>query len=416
MRVKMTIAVTALAALLLSLPASSFANRTVEVEAGESIQAAIDKAKPYTTIEIEEGTYKESLTVTKNGIELVGEGRKKTHIVPPEPLVDGEGCVFAPEPGAPLIANGICVGNFDNPADVVKDVSISHLSVDGFNGDGIFFLGTKNGAVVRTILSEYGGYGLFANNSSGTTVARNVTYNSATDRDPEAGIYIGDSPEADATVWKNVSWGNLLGIFVRDASHGQLLKNKSFSNCVGILFLNTDAPDQLAQWIAKRNNVTANNRACPAGEEAPPLSGVGIGILGGEDIGLFDNGVYGNKAAADVESAFAGGILVTASPFGATPIPSKGVKVGFNTALGNSTDLVLDEGNDAKFFANDCLTSQPDGLCEDSDGDGDHGDGDHQGGDRDHADKDRKKHKGGKQKNKRNKKSKKSRKRDRDDD
>ena len=83
MRVKMTFAVTALAALLLSLPASSIANRTVEVEAGESIQAAIDKAKPYTTIEIEEGTYRESLTVTKDGIELVGEGRKKTHLVPP---------------------------------------------------------------------------------------------------------------------------------------------------------------------------------------------------------------------------------------------------------------------------------------------------------------------------------------------
>src|SRR5687768_410600 len=103
MRVKMTIAVAALAALLLGLPASSYANRTVEVEAGESIQAAIDKAKPYTTIEIEEGTYKESLTISKDGIKLVGEGRKKTHIVPPEPLVPDVGCVFenVPPPPAP---------------------------------------------------------------------------------------------------------------------------------------------------------------------------------------------------------------------------------------------------------------------------------------------------------------------------
>ena len=299
---------------------------------------------------------------------------------------------------------------------------VSHLSVDGFNGNSIFFLGTKNGAVIRTILSDYGEYGLFANSSSGTTIARNVTYNSVEDHNPEAGIYIGDSPQAKATVYKNVSWGNLLGIFVRDASQGELLKNKSFNNCVGILFLNTDAPDGLAHWLAKHNNVTANNRECPAGEEAPPLSGVGIAILGGDDIHLVDNGVFGNKGAAGFPSAFAGGIVVTASPFGAAPIPSTDIKVAFNTALGNSTDLVLDEGNEAKFFANDCLTSVPDGLCEDTDHDGDHGDdGNHHGGDRDHADKDHKKdkkHKGGKHKNKKNKhkKHKKSKKHDRDDD
>ena len=67
-----------------------------------------------------------------------------------------------------------------------------------------------------------------------------MTYNSVDDVDPEAGIYIGDSPHADATVWKNVSFGNLFGIFVRDAAHGKLLENKTFSNCVGIVFLNTD--------------------------------------------------------------------------------------------------------------------------------------------------------------------------------
>ena len=414
MRVKMTVAVAALAALLLGLPATSYANRTVEVEAGESIQAAIDKAKPYTTIEIEAGTYKESLNVTKDGIKLVGEGRKKTHIVPPEPLVDGEGCVFAPEPGAPLIANGICVGNFDNPEDRVEDVHVSQLSVDGFNGNSIFFLGTKNGAVVRTILSDYGEYGVFANDSSGTVIARNVTYNSVEGHNPEAGIYVGDSPQAKTTVWKNVSWGNLLGIFVRDAAYGEVVKNKTFSNCVGILFLNTDAPTDLAQWLAKHNNVAANNRQCPAGEEAPPLSGVGIAVLGGTGIHVIDNGVYGNRTAAGFQSAFAGGIVITGSPFGATPLPSKQVKVAFNTALGNAPDLVFDEGNEARFFANDCLTSQPDGLCDDPDHSGDQGD---EGG-RDHADNDRKKQgkpKAGKQK-KNKKQENKSRKHKRDDD
>jgi hypothetical protein len=413
MRVKMTFAVLAIATLALVVPASSTANRTVHVEEGESIQAAIDKAKPYTTIEIEEGTFKESLTVNTDGIKLVGDGRKETHIVPPDTLVDGDGCVFAPEPGAPLIANGICVGNFDNPEDVVKDVHVSHLSVDGFNGDGIFFLGTKDGEVIRTILSDYGGYGLFANSSSGTTIARNVTYNSVEDHNPEAGIYIGDSPDADAKVWKNVAWGNLFGIFIRDASHGKVRENKTFSNCVGILFLNTDAPDDLAHWLAEDNNVTANNRQCPAGEEAPPLSGSGIAILGGDDIDVIDNGVFGNRAAAGFQSAFEGGIIVSPSPFGQAPIPSTDIKVGFNTAFGNNPDLVVEEGAQVKLFANDCLTSRPEGLCADSEdsgdggngkGNGHHGDGKgHHGDDDDdddHADRNHKKgkkhHRGGK--------------------
>ena len=57
MKVKMTFAVLALAALALALPATSAAgnSRVIEVESGESIQAAIDAAEPGTTIEIEKG-------------------------------------------------------------------------------------------------------------------------------------------------------------------------------------------------------------------------------------------------------------------------------------------------------------------------------------------------------------------------
>jgi Right handed beta helix region len=418
MRVKMTFAVLAITALALSLPASSTASRTVTVEAGESIQAAIDKAKPYTTIKIEAGTYAESLLIDKDGIELVGEGRKKTHIVPPANPVAGEGCAD-PTASPPVAPNGICVFDVDaqfNPVSTVEDVEISHLSVDGFEAMGIFLIHTRDAEVTRTILSNYGEYGVFANDSSGTKIARNVTYNSVDGVNPEAGIYIGDAPNADATVWKNVSWGNLLGVFARDAAHGKVLENKSFSNCVGILFLNTDAPVDVAHWLAKDNVVAANNRACPPGEEAPPLSGVGIAVLGGDDIDLIDNGVFGNKTAAGFESAFAGGIVVIASPFGPSPVPSNDIKVAFNTALGNDPDLFWDgAGNGNKFFANDCLTSQPDGLCDESDhagqngdGNGHHGDGNGHGDDDDHHGdkhhKKHKKHKGGKHSKHKNKK------------
>jgi parallel beta helix pectate lyase-like protein len=406
MRVKMTFAVLAITALALSLPASSTANRTVKVEAGESIQAAIDDAKPGTTIKVEEGTYAESVTIAKDDIELVGEGRKKTHIVPPA----------GPPGDCPA---GICVSDPADPDHTVSDVDISHLSVKGFIF-GIFYANTKGGEVTRTILSDYEAYGLFANDSSGIKISRNVTYNSVDGVDPEAGIYVGDSPHADATVWKNVSFGNLFGIFIRDAAHGKLLENKTFSNCVGIVFLNTDetavppgtppgTPVDVKDWLTKDNIVAGNNRECAASDEAPPLSGIGIGILGGNDIDLIDNGVFGNKPAAGFLSAFAGGIIITASDEFTPPRPSSDIKVAFNTAFGNATDLILDPGNEASFFANDCLTSMPDGLCEDVEHSGDHGNGNgHHGDDDDHGDRHHtkhKKHKGGKNsKHKKNKK------------
>ncbi len=133
------------------------------------------------------------------------------------------------------------------------------------------------------------------------------------------------------------------------------------------------------------------------------------------DVRLIDNGVYGNKSsvAPDPNGIPSAGILVVGDP---TFKPSSGTKVGFNQALGNDPDIFWDEQGDGnKFFANDCLTSQPDGLCEDPDvqGDdngGDHGDdGGHHGGDNHHGDKHHKKskkhnqsakHKHGKHKNK----------------
>ena len=207
-----------------------------------------------------------------------------------------------------------------------------------------------------------------------------------------------------------------------------MLKNKTFSNCAGILFLNTDetavppgqtpgTPLDAEDWLAQGNLAAANNKVCPGDPEEgePPFSGVGIAVFSAIDVRLIDNGVYGNKSsvAPDPNGIPSAGILVVGDP---TFKPASGTKVGFNQALGNDPDIFWDEQGDGnKFFANDCLTSHPDGLCEDPDvqGDdngGDHGDGGgHHGGDNHHGDKHHKKskkhnrsakHKNGKHKNK----------------
>jgi parallel beta-helix repeat protein len=385
MKVKMTFAVLALAGMLLVLPATSAAEGSgvIEVESGESIQAAIDAADPGTTIKIEEGTYKESLQISKDGIKLVGEGRDETNIVPPDPLVPGKGCVFEDTSTQPptVSAIGICVNDPSlQPPVRLKDVSISHLSVTGFNGMGIFLFAVDDGVVKHVSANDDGEYGIFANSSSGTRLYKNITSN-----DGEAGIYVGDSRNADAKIKKNVAFGSTLGIFIRDAAHGAVLKNKVFGNCVGILFVDTeDGPpaeqNDVADWVALHNHVTENNKACAASEESPPLSGLGIAVLGGVDISLIANKVLDNKAGVN-ETAFVGGISVQASPFFATPKPSTGTRVAFNTALGNDPDLFWDGAGEGNVFVeNECQSSDPAGLCDEGanepgedQGDDDHG-------------------------------------------
>src|SRR3954447_3579167 len=183
MRVKMTFALLAMGALALFVPAASSA-RTVYVTEGQSIQDAIDQAKPWTTIKIGPGTYSESLLINKDGIRLIGDSRKNTKIVEPASPTAGRGCV-PPEAGEP--PNGICIfdvnENFE-PQSTVEDVEIRNLSLKGF-GIGIFAFSTRDVHVTRTIESDYDEYGIFANSSTGATITRNVTYNSVASVVPE---------------------------------------------------------------------------------------------------------------------------------------------------------------------------------------------------------------------------------------
>jgi hypothetical protein len=310
---------------------------------GESIQRAINAADPGDTI-FGSGLHREDVVIRKNGISLRGVGNA---VISPPARV-----------GSPCGPSGICVlgdVNF-NTGEVngyVKDVSISGLTVKNFRNEGIFALGARDAEITNNHLVNNGEYGVFALVSTGTRITTNVARGS-----DEAGIYVDSSPKANAKVLANETYGNLFGIFVRDALGGTIAGNRVHNNCLGVLFL-ADAPGPSGNFEVKGNNVLDNKRPCPASEESPPISGIGIALLGARGVEISGNLIAGNVPTGP--SAFSGGVVAVRG-FGGTA-PRDNSVVG-NTFGKNKPDIFWDgSGSGNRFTPNSCNTSVPARLC-----------------------------------------------------
>ena len=180
--------------------------------------------------------------------------------------------------------------NFNNGTvnEYVKNVKIGGLTVKNFENQGIFAVGARDATFVDNRLIGNGEYGAFALFSTGTKIISNVA--AVPD---EAGFYMGGSPNANAKVLGNETSGNFFGVFVRDALGGTIVGNRVHNNCVGVLFL-ADAPGPSGNFEVRGNYVRDNKRACPAADEAPPISGVGISLFGAQGVEVTGNHIAGN--------------------------------------------------------------------------------------------------------------------------
>jgi parallel beta-helix repeat protein len=317
------------------------------VRPGESIQGAVDAAEPGDTIVVLGGVHRESVVIEKDGIALRGVN---TLLKPPAEPAEG-----------PCEGSGFCVFgdvNFETGevSRYVNNVSISGFKMLDFPAFGIFAFGAQDARFVKNRAFNNGEYGIAAFTSTGTQITSNVTSGSDV-----AGIYVGDSPQADATVAGNETYGNLFGVFVRNALHGHIVGNAVHNNCIGLLFL-AGAPGPAGEFGVSTNTVRKNTRSCPAAEEGfPAVSGVGVALLGATGVEISGNRIGGNVPSG--RTAFRGGVVVVSSPIDQTP-PTDNSVFG-NVILNNRPDLFWDEtGSGNTFVDNDCETSDPEDLCE----------------------------------------------------
>jgi hypothetical protein len=321
---------------------------------GHSIQRVIRAASPGDTIIVHHGTYHQNLTIRKSHITLIG--RDVTLLPPATPRG------FCPQFSAPEV-DGICVlGRFDpdtgQPFAPTVGTRITGFRVRGFHGDGILLFNVAFSRIVGNVAAHNTGYGIVGFVQHGGVYLWNASHDNH-----EPGFYLGDSPDADYVIAHNRAWNNQYGIFVRHSAHGRIHDNEMWGNCVGALLLDDGQPGGLNHITFWHNRSWANDAACPADDEgAPPLSGIGVALVGAHSTVLSDNTITGNVPGG--ATAFSGGIvMVSATPFGGLALRHN--RVIDNTLSANSPfDIFYDgSGGDNTFSGNHCTTSQPSWIC-----------------------------------------------------
>ncbi|MFD1149154.1 right-handed parallel beta-helix repeat-containing protein [Saccharothrix hoggarensis] len=274
------------------------ADTVIRVEPGQSVQEALDRGGPGATVQLAEGVHSGNVVIAHPGVTLRGAGAGRTVLVP-GPVAPS--AVPPLHDAPPDVVSGIVVHGADtDTAGGIGEVAVEGLTVRGFSGAGVY-AHTVNGlrlhdveAVDNTI------WGLYVRESSDIEVSRCRGEGSR-----YAGIALAFCSRADAVVADNECVGNAFGVFVDNSSFARVLRNRCHGNAAGMLLLNQVYPGEpeggVRDCLVADNDVHDNTLAAGGddpealGAAGPPISGVGIALIGTERVSLVNNRVHGNQ-------------------------------------------------------------------------------------------------------------------------
>lgn len=247
------------------------ASQTITVRTGGSIQAAVDRARPGDTIEIEPGTYRQSVLVDSDRITLRGrvkDGRRA--------ILDGEGGLTDA-----VIASG-------------HGFTVEGLALRNYTSNGITVQGATGVAFRDLVVDNTGLYGVYPVECRDVLVER-VLVTGARD----AAIYVGQS--RDIVVRDNEVHDNVTGIEIENSVNALVEGNHAHENTGGILvFLLPNNPSKVGSDTRVVNNrVIANNHpnfGDPSAIVSRVPPGTGIFIMAADRTEVTGNEIRGNDS------------------------------------------------------------------------------------------------------------------------
>jgi parallel beta-helix repeat protein len=232
--------------------AESASGVTFTVRAGQSIQAAIDRAQPGDRVEVYPGVYNEDVTVERRGITLAG-----VEVNGERPIFEGKG----------ELADAVQVSG--------ADFTIENFIIRNYQGNGVVANKSRNVTFRNLTVDNAGLYGVYPVECEGVLVEGCVV-----SRISDAGIYVGQS--RDIVVRNNEVFNNVAGIEIENSVNAVVANNSAHHNTGGILvFVLPNNPSKVGDNCRVINNRIWSNNHKNFGKPGSTVSHIppGTGIL-----------------------------------------------------------------------------------------------------------------------------------------
>jgi len=267
--------------LSLLLCSSAYAE-VITVAAPQTIQSAVNRAKPGDTIRVMPGVYSESVFIDKDGIRLTG-------------IIQGDR--WPTLDGANVRNDGILVSG--------HNTTVEHFFIKRYLGNGIMTQGANNFAILNNRVEGPGFYGIFPQYGRNGLVEHNVISGIG-----GSAMYIGMSENLDV-VHNETANNQGYGIEVENSKNVLIEGNYSHGNLVGIVLnLIPGLPIKAEEKIVVRNNFIIGNQPAEASAEAKsasvidtgsgePPGGTGL-LINGADASTIEGNIFENNPGAAI--------------------------------------------------------------------------------------------------------------------